>query len=48
MDIPVAISLSRTFDAAGDKWEKMGVEFFEKIVQGYQKASGLDIFEGKW
>lgn len=48
MDIPVDISLSRTFDAVGDKWEKMGKEFFEKIVVGYRKASQLDMFAGKW
>lgn len=48
MDIPVEISLSRTFDAVGDKWEKMGKEFFEKIVLGYRKASALEMFAGKW
>lgn len=48
MDIPVEISLSRTFDAVGDKWEKMGKEFFEKIVIGYRKASQLEMFAGKW
>lgn len=48
MDIPVEISLSRTFDAVGDKWEKMGKDFFEKIVTGYHKASHLDMFAGKW
>jgi len=48
MDIPVDISLSRTFDAVGDKWEKMGKEFFEKIVIGYHKASQLEMFAGKW
>lgn len=48
MNIPVEISLARTFDAAGDKWEKMGKEFFEKIVLGYQKASHLEMFTDRW
>lgn len=46
MDIDVDIALSRTFDAAGDKWEKMGKDFFEKIVLGYKKSEKLDIM--KW
>jgi thymidylate kinase len=29
MQIDIDIALSRTFDAAGDKFEKLGREFFE-------------------
>ncbi len=38
MEIDVETSLSRTFDAAGDKWEKMGVDFFRSITRGYDKC----------
>jgi thymidylate kinase len=43
MDIPVDIALARTFDAVWDKWEKMGKDFFEKIVMWYRKSADLDI-----
>jgi dTMP kinase len=48
MDIDVDTALSRTFDAVGDKWEKMGKDFFEKIIRGYQKAAELEILKGKY
>ena len=38
MDIDVDVALSRTFDTAGDKWEKMWKEFFQSIVRGYEKC----------
>lgn len=36
-DLPVAIGLQRTFDAAGDKWETKGQEFFQRAYEGYIK-----------
>lgn len=48
MDIDVETSLSRTFDAAWDKWEKMGKEFFEKIVLGYEKCEKLEIMKNRF
>jgi thymidylate kinase len=45
MDIDVETALSRTFDAVGDKWEKMGKEFFESIARGYDKCEKLDIMK---
>jgi dTMP kinase len=45
MDMPIDIALARTFDAAGDKWEKMGRSFFEKIIEGYEKCEKLDIIK---
>ena len=38
MDIDVETSLSRTFDAVWDKWEKMGADFFRSIARGYDKC----------
>ena len=38
MDIDVDVALARTFDAAWDKWEKKGKEFFQSIVRGYDKC----------
>jgi thymidylate kinase len=48
MDIDVKTSLFRTFDTVGDKWEKMGTEFFENIVIGYEKCEKLDIMKNRW
>ena len=48
MDIDVETALSRTFDAAGDKWEKMGKEFFESIVRGYDKCEKLEILKNRF
>ncbi|MBP6981382.1 dTMP kinase [Candidatus Gracilibacteria bacterium] len=48
MDIDVETALSRTFDAAGDKWEKLGKSFFESIVQGYDKCEKLDILKNRF
>lgn len=45
MDIDVETALSRTFDAIGDKWEKMGKEFFQSIARGYDKCGNLDIMK---
>lgn len=48
MDIDVDTALSRTFDAVWDKWEKMGKDFFEKIVIGYKKSEELNILAGRF
>jgi dTMP kinase len=34
-------AIERTFDADGDKFERMGKEFFEKVVEWYHVASSL-------
>ena len=38
MDIDVEVSISRTFDAVWDKWEKMGADFFRSIARWYDKC----------
>ncbi len=48
MDIDVETSLSRTFDTAWDKWEKMGKDFFESIARGYDKCEKLDIMKNRF
>jgi len=48
MDIDVETSLSRTFDAIWDKWEKMWKDFFEKIVLGYEKCEKLEIMKNRF
>lgn len=48
MDIDIDTALTRTFDAAWDKWEKMWRGFFEKIVLGYKKCEKLEIMENRF
>ena len=48
MDIDVETSLSRTFDAVWDKWEKMWRDFFDKIVLGYEKCEKLEIMKNRF
>ena len=48
MQIDVEISLSRTFDAVGDKWEKMWADFFRSIARGYEKCGDLDIMKNRF
>ena len=48
MDIDVDTAFARTFDAVGDKWEKMGKDFFEKIVHGYEKCEKLEILKNRF
>ncbi len=48
MDIDVETSLSRTFDTVWDKWERMGKDFFQEIVLGYEKCEKLEIMRNKF
>ncbi len=48
MQLDIDTALSRTFDAVGDKFEKMWREFFEWVVRGYQKASELAFLTDAW
>lgn len=41
-------SLKRTFDAAGDKFEKLGKEFFLKVERWYKQIAKLDDFTTSW
>lgn len=46
MDIEKA--LQRCFDSKGDKFEKLGREFFQKIHEGYLEVSGMPLFRNRW
>jgi dTMP kinase len=48
MHLDIDEALSRTFDATGDKFEKMGREFFEGVTRGYEKSSKLPILTDAW
>ena len=48
MDIDVDTALARTFDVVWDKWEKMGRDFFEKIVHGYLRSADLDMLKNRF
>ena len=38
VDMDPAVSLKRTRDAVGDKWERMGLAFFQQAKKGYDYA----------
>ena len=48
LDIDIDLALSRTFDIWGDKFEKEGRDFYEKITLWYAKCETLDIVKGKF
>lgn len=48
MQLDIDTALSRTFDAVGDKFEKMGRDFFEGVMRGYDKASKLPMLTDSW
>lgn len=48
LDIPADVALSRIFDEYGDKWEKMGKEFFESIILGYEECEKLEIMKNRF
>lgn len=48
MDIDIEVALDRTFDEAGDKWEKNWKDFFEKIIHGYEKCEKLEIMKNRF
>lgn len=48
LDLPVDVGMSRTFDAAGDKFEKFPAAFFEKCREGYAAIATDDRFRTLW
>ncbi len=48
LDLDVATGMSRTFDAAGDKFEKFPAAFFEKCREGYAAIAADDRFRALW
>jgi dTMP kinase len=48
LDLDPNICCERIFDKKGDKWERRGIEFFQKVRTGYTKISKLKMFNDKW
>ena len=48
LDLDIAVALKRATDQDGDKFERMGRKFFEKVRKGYLEISKMDIFKNKW
>lgn len=48
MDLDPEIGLKRTFDARGDKFETMPIEFFRSCVQGYRTLADHDLLKNRW
>lgn len=48
LDLDVAAGMARTFDAAGDKFEKFPPEFFERCRDGYAFLSRHERFCNRW
>lgn len=48
LDLDPDLSIKRLFDKNGDKWERLGVEFFHKVRKGYLKISKMKLFKDKW
>lgn len=48
MDLDPEIGLKRTFDARGDKFETMPIEFFRSCVEGYRALADHDLLKTRW
>lgn len=48
LDLDPAVAMARTFDAAGDKFEKFPPEFFARCRQGYDFLSKHERFAPRW
>jgi dTMP kinase len=48
LDLDPVEGLKRTFDARGDKFETMPVEFFQQCVRGYRAMAESDLLHDRW
>ena len=48
LDLDVFAGMSRTFDAAGDKFEKFPPEFFARCRDGYAFLAQHERFRDRW
>lgn len=46
MDLDIEEGLKRTFDEGGDKFEKLGVDFYTLVRNGYKEMEVL--YKDKW
>jgi len=48
LDLPIEVGLGRVFDEGGDKFERLGTDFYEKVKEGYELMSNKSEFKDKW
>jgi dTMP kinase len=48
LDLDPVEGMKRTFDARGDKFETMPIEFFQECVKGYRILSDHSSFKDRW
>lgn len=48
LDLPIEQAMARTFDAAGDKFEKFPPSFFATCREGYAYARAQPAFRDRW
>ena len=48
LDLPVKAGMSRSFDKAGDKFEKLGQSFYQRVARGYEEVSKHRRLKSKW
>jgi len=48
LDLDIDTALKRAVDQDGDKFERLGREFFEKVRKGYLEISKMEMFKDKW
>ena len=48
LDVPLEVALARTSDRAGDKFESLDRNFFEKVENGYRTMAQHDLVKDVW
>ncbi|MFC1756205.1 dTMP kinase [Patescibacteria group bacterium] len=48
LSLPIDVGLGRVFDEGGDKFEKLGTDFYKKVEKGYKAMSQKSEFKDKW
>lgn len=48
LDVNPEQALNRIFDSNGDKWEKMGLDFFSRIISWYEECEKLEIMKNRF
>lgn len=48
LDFDINNALQRVSNRDGDKFERLGKDFFEKVRKGYLEISKMDMFKSKW
>ena len=48
LEMDPRIAISRVSDHDGDRFERLGIDFYKKIQSGYKKISKMKMFKNKW